>query len=50
MEYVFRVAIKTEELLNVDEITTKILDGVYNELEGEISFREISARPLNEEE
>lgn len=49
-EYVFRVAIKSEDDLDGVDMTDRILDGVLEKLDGDVSFLEISARPLNEED
>ncbi|WP_176524290.1 hypothetical protein [Bacillus cereus] len=53
MEYVFRVAIKTDKQLSekeVDKLTSDILDSIHYDLDGRFDYKEISIRPLKEED
>lgn len=51
MEYVFRVAIKTDKNLSekdLDNLTSYVLDAVYYDLDGKFEYKEISVRPTKE--
>lgn len=53
MEYVFRVAVKTDKNLSekeIDRLTSNILDNVYYGLGEKFDFKEVSTRPMKEAE